>query len=215
MMVSPLGLNAARPVVSRPDILKSGVAVATGRNSIRNKARGRNRPGGTQGLGAGRSAATTRALVRHAAGCSLQATSTRLPKQTISGSGGQFRPSAGEVAIMGWGSLDACRRYGTSKLTTDPQAKHQAHARRSQPYERAPEERETSPQACWKMGIQKRHRRPPDLFVSASMRSRSKQVCVIAALPCCQLANKDGDPRPQSKIVRAQVGSLVDRDSFK
>jgi hypothetical protein len=61
-MVSPLGLNAARPVVSRPDILKSGVAVATGRNSIRNKARGRNRPGGTQGLGAGRSAATTRAL---------------------------------------------------------------------------------------------------------------------------------------------------------
>jgi hypothetical protein len=39
-----------------------GVAVATGRNSIRNKARGGNRPGGTQGLGAGRSAATTRAL---------------------------------------------------------------------------------------------------------------------------------------------------------
>ncbi len=39
-----------------------GVAVATGRNSIRNKARGGNRPGGTQGLGAGRSVATTRAL---------------------------------------------------------------------------------------------------------------------------------------------------------
>jgi hypothetical protein len=36
--------------------------VATGRNSIRNKARGGNRPGGTQGLGAGRSVATTRAL---------------------------------------------------------------------------------------------------------------------------------------------------------
>jgi len=36
--------------------------VATGRNSIRNKAKGGNRPGGTQGLGAGRSEATTRAL---------------------------------------------------------------------------------------------------------------------------------------------------------
>jgi hypothetical protein len=36
--------------------------VATGRNSIRNKAKGGNRPDGTQGLGAGRSEATTRAL---------------------------------------------------------------------------------------------------------------------------------------------------------